>query len=79
MAKLWKYRYLYLLVLPGVLYFIIFRYIPMYGVVIAFQDFSISKGIWGSKWVGLDQFYKLFRGLSFPSVFKNTVIISLYK
>jgi ABC-type polysaccharide transport system, permease component len=68
-----------LLALPGMLYFIIFRYIPMYGVVIAFQDFRINKGIWGSEWVGLEQFYKLFGGLSFPAVFKNTVIISLYK
>ena len=76
---LWRYRYLYLLALPGMLYFIIFRYIPMYGVVIAFQDFRINKGIWGSEWVGLEQFYKLFGGLSFPAVFKNTVIISLYK
>lgn len=65
--------------LPGVLYFIVFRYIPMYGVVIAFQDFSINKGIWGSEWVGFEQFRKLFQGLSFTSVFKNTVIISLYK
>ena len=78
-AKLWKYRYLYLLAYPGMLYFIIFRYVPMYGVVIAFQDFRISKGIWGSEWVGLEQFHKLFTGLSFPSVFRNTVIISLYK
>ncbi|MCM1189129.1 MAG: ABC transporter permease subunit [bacterium] len=78
-ATLWKYRYLYLLAAPGMLYFIIFRYVPMYGVLIAFQDFSINKGIWGSKWVGLDQFVRLFRGLSFPGVFKNTVIISLYK
>lgn len=78
-AKLWKYRYLYLLAFPGMLYFIIFRYVPMYGVVIAFQDFRISKGIWGSEWVGLEQFHKLFTGLSFPSVFRNTVIISLYK
>lgn len=78
-GRLWKYRYLYLLALPGVLYFIVFRYIPMYGVVIAFQDFSINKGIWGSEWVGFEQFRKLFQGLSFTSVFKNTVIISLYK
>lgn len=77
--RLWKYRYLYLLLLPGILYFVVFRYLPMYGVVIAFQDFSINKGIWGSKWVGLEQFQKLFRGLSFPGVFKNTVVISLYK
>lgn len=79
MAKLYKYRYLYLLIIPGIIYFIVFRYIPMYGVVIAFQDFSISKGIWNSTWVGLEQFHKLFSGFSFPAVFKNTVIISLYK
>ena len=78
-SQIWKYRYLYLLIIPGMLYFIVFRYIPMYGVVIAFQNFSISKGIGGSDWVGLRQFVKLFRGISFPSVFRNTIIISLYK
>lgn len=78
-TRLWKYRYLYLLAFPGMLYFIIFRYVPMYGVVIAFQDFRINKGIWGSEWVGLAQFSKLFQGFSFPTVFKNTVVISLYK
>lgn len=78
-TRLWKYRYLYLLAFPGMLYFIIFRYVPMYGVVIAFQDFRINKGIWESEWVGLAQFSKLFQGFSFPTVFKNTVVISLYK
>lgn len=78
-SRLWRDRYLYLLLLPGILYFVVFRYVPMYGVVIAFQDFKMSKGIWDSAWVGLDHFKMLLSGLSFPSVFKNTVIISLYK
>lgn len=77
--RMWRDKYLYLLLLPGILYFVIFRYIPMYGVVIAFQDFKMSKGIFDSDWVGLQQFKMLVQGLSFPSVFRNTVIISLYK
>lgn len=77
--RMWRDRYLYLLLLPGILYFLVFRYIPMYGVVIAFQDFKLSKGIFDSQWVGLKQFEMLIQGLSFPGVFKNTVIISLYK
>lgn len=77
--RMWRDRYLYLLLLPGILYFLVFRYIPMYGVVIAFQDFKLSKGIFESQWVGFKQFEMLIQGLSFPGVFKNTVIISLYK
>lgn len=53
----WPY---YLMVLPGVLYLFIFKYIPMFGSVIAFQDFSVSKGILGSKFVGFKQLKKLF-------------------
>lgn len=77
--RMWRDRYLYLLLLPGILYFVVFRYIPMYGVVIAFQDFKLSKGIFESEWAGLKHFQMLVQGLSFPGVFKNTVIISLYK
>lgn len=47
---------IYFMVLPVVLYYFIFKYLPMYGSIIAFKDFSIAKGVWGSPWVGLDNF-----------------------
>ncbi|GAA4831042.1 polygalacturonan/rhamnogalacturonan ABC transporter permease [Paenibacillus vulneris] len=70
---------LYLILLPGLLFLLLFKYTPMYGIVIAFMDFNIFDGVSGSKWVGLDQFNKLFHSEEFYHVFINTLIISLYK
>ena len=70
---------LYLMLLPGLLYIIIFKYLPMYGITIAFQDFNIFKGIAGSEWVGMANFKKIFMDPEFYQVFKNTLIISVSK
>lgn len=70
---------LYLLLIPGLLFLLLFKYTPMYGVVIAFQDFNIFDGISGSQWVGLQQFHKLVSSDEFMQVFRNTLLISLYK
>ena len=70
---------LYILLIPGLLFLLIFKYAPMYGVTIAFQDFNIFKGISGSEWVGLANFKKLIYSDEFYRVFFNTLIISLYK
>lgn len=70
---------LYILLIPGLLFLLIFKYAPMYGVTIAFQDFNIFKGIGGSEWVGLANFKKLIYSDEFYRVFFNTLIISLYK
>lgn len=70
---------LYLMLVPGLIYLLIFQYTPMYGVVIAFQDFNIFQGISGSPWVGLSNFHKLFNSPEFLNVLKNTLIISGYK
>lgn len=70
---------LYFLLIPGLIYLIIFRYIPMGGLVIAFQDFNIFDGIRGSEWVGFQNFIKLFKSEDFYIVFRNTLVISLYK
>jgi ABC-type polysaccharide transport system, permease component len=70
---------LYLLLVPGLIYLAVFQYAPMYGIVIAFQDFNIFKGISGSQWVGLTNFKHLFTSPDFINVFKNTLIISFYK
>jgi putative aldouronate transport system permease protein len=71
-----RYKYLYLMLIPCVTYFIIFRYVPMYGVLIAFKDFSFSKGILGSDWVGLENFRYMFGLSTFWRVFKNSLLIS---
>lgn len=70
---------LYLLLLPGLIYILIFKYIPMGGLAIAFQEFNIFDGIRGSEWVGFEHFIKLFRSEDFYIVLRNTLVISLYK
>lgn len=70
---------LYLLLVPGLLVLFLFKYAPMYGIIIAFQDFNIFDGFAGSKWVGLDQFEKLMHSEEFYQVFMNTLLISIYK
>lgn len=74
-----KYKYLYLIMLPCIIYFIIFRYIPIYGITLAFKDYRIADGIMGSSWVGFKNFRELFAGTTFWSVVKNTIILSFYK
>ncbi|MFD0682814.1 ABC transporter permease [Paenibacillus sp. GCM10027630] len=70
---------MYVLLVPGLLFLLLFKYTPMYGVLIAFQDFNIFDGIAGSKWVGLEQFQKLVHSDEFMQVFSNTLLISFYK
>lgn len=68
---------LYVLMFPAVLYTLLFSYKPMYGILIAFQNFSVRKGVWGSEWVGFDQFKRLFSSYWFPIIFKNTLTLSV--
>lgn len=70
---------LYLLLVPALIFVLIFKYSPMYGLIIAFQKFSIFKGISGSQWVGLQHFTKLFASEQFANVFRNTLLISVFK
>lgn len=70
---------MYVLLVPGLLFLFLFKYTPMYGILIAFQDFNIFDGISGSKWVGLAQIHKLMNSEEFHQVFTNTLLISLYK
>ncbi|WP_397356500.1 ABC transporter permease [Paenibacillus sp. N3.4] len=76
MRKHWD---LYALLLPVIIYFIIFHYIPMYGVQIAFKEFIASKGINGSPWVGFQHFERFFDGFYFWRVIRNTLGIGLYE
>lgn len=73
-----KYKVLYLMALPGIIYFIMFRYIPLGGIIIAFQDYMIFKGIGDSPFVGFLHFEKLFSYPQFWRVLKNTAIIGFY-
>ncbi|MGG4032877.1 ABC transporter permease subunit [Paenibacillus cisolokensis] len=70
---------LYFMLVPGLLFLLLMKYTPMYGLVIAFQDFSIFKGIGGSPWVGWKHFEKLIGHEQFLNVLTNTLIISFYK
>jgi putative aldouronate transport system permease protein len=69
---------LYLLISPVIVYFIVFEYIPMYGLQIAFKNFVAVKGIMGSPWVGFEHFDRFFRSYYFWRLIKNTLGISLY-
>ena len=68
---------LYLIAIPIVLYYIVFAYYPMYGVQIAFRDYTPKKGIWGSDWVGLAHFKSFVNSVFFGRVVKNTISINL--
>ncbi len=70
-------KYLHLLVLPAMLYFIIFCYVPMYGLIVAFKDFSFTKGILDSPWVGMKHFEAFFDSIFFFRLIKNTIILSV--
>lgn len=74
-----KWRVLYLMLIPGLVYIVIFNYIPMYGVTIAFKDFYASKGIMRSPWVGLEHFKRVFRSPDFLQILWNTLSLSIYQ
>jgi putative aldouronate transport system permease protein len=72
-----KHKSLFLLGLPGILCFLIFKYAPMYGIIIAFQDYNPFAGIQGSEWVGFQHFSALFKDPDFFLILKNALVISL--
>lgn len=74
-----KNKWLYILLIPGFLYFSVFKYIPMFGIVIAFENLNLVKGIIGSPWVGLDHFRYLFHSSEFMIVLRNSLVINLYQ
>lgn len=71
-------RIIYILLLPGIAYFLLFKYLPMGGVVIAFQDYNTFAGFSGSPWVGFKHFERLFSEPSFYRLLENTLTLSLY-
>ncbi|MEV0234973.1 ABC transporter permease subunit [Nonomuraea sp. NPDC050786] len=76
-SALLRYRWLYVMLLPGLAYFVIFKYLPMYGLTIAFQDFVPFLGYSDSPWVGLKHFEELFTGPDFGRLLFNTLFLAL--
>ncbi len=77
-----QYKYLHLMVLPCIAYFVIFKYLPMYGVVIAFKNYEAVGGFWGiiqAPWVGFDHFQRFFGSIYFARLLRNTLLISIYR
>jgi putative aldouronate transport system permease protein len=73
-ASVW----LYIMLFPVVMHMLIFRYGPLYGILIAFKDYIIGDGIWGSKWVGFKHFERLFRSPDFKLILTNSVMLNVY-
>ena len=69
-------RHIYLMLLPVILFYIIYCYVPMYGIVIAWKEWRPKYGIWGSPWVGWANFEQIFSAPMFWRAFRNTLIIS---
>src|SRR5512136_1176602 len=76
LRRAWKYRQLYLLLLPTIVFFLIFSYVPNAGLVMAFQNYSPVKGFLHSPWVGFEHFRYLFGRPDFRQIFINTIVIS---
>lgn len=75
---LWKYRWLYAFMLPGLLYFILFRYVPLWGLIMAFKNYQPHLGLMGSEWAGFKHFERFFGMPEFWQLFRNTMLLGLY-
>lgn len=75
--RIYDHRYLYILLLPLIAFYLIFSYVPMYGVTLAFKTFNYSKGLFGSDWNNFQNFKDVFSNPDFFRAFRNTLIISL--
>ncbi len=73
-----RYKYVYIMLIPIVVWYILFCYRPLLGNVIAFKDYKASKGLWGSPWVGIKHFTAFFSSFYFWRLLRNTLLISLY-
>ncbi|MDR6879567.1 putative aldouronate transport system permease protein [Bacillus sp. 3255] len=70
---------LYVLISPVIVFFVLFEYVPMYGLQIAFKQYFVTKGIWGSPWIGLDHFARFFESFYFWRILSNTFSIGVYQ
>jgi putative aldouronate transport system permease protein len=78
LKQLWRNHRLYIMLLPGIFFFFIFKYIPMGGLLIAFMDYQPFLGFTGSEWVGFKHFKRLFTEPIFWDLFRNTMILAIY-
>ncbi|RAV21532.1 ABC transporter permease [Paenibacillus contaminans] len=74
-----EYKWMYLMLIPGMLYYLCFKYLPMFGLLIAFKEYSLTKGVLGSPWVGLHYFKEIFQSHDFYILLRNTLVISVFK
>lgn len=79
LRRILKNRYIYLMLLPVVIFYVIFSYVPMYGIVLAWKDYRHSMGIMGSPWVGWENFLIVFKNAGMIPAIRNTIVISLLK
>ena len=79
LRRMWKARALYVLLLPAVIFFLVFRYYPYWGLSLAFKDFKPAASVFEMPWIGFEHFERLFSLPAFSEVFMNTLIISLMK
>ena len=77
--EIYRHRAYYLIILPAIVCFVVVKYIPIGGIVLAFKNYTITGGIWGSEWAGLKYFERMLGSADFLRVFRNTIVISLLK
>lgn len=77
--RIWNFRWMYLFLLPAIVWYFLFSYMPIYGISIAFKKYNVVKGVFGSPWVGFANFEKIFTDMNFARAFKNTLFISFLK
>ena len=79
LREMYRHRTYYLVILPAIVCFVLVKYIPIGGIVLAFKNYTITGGIWGSEWAGLKYFDRMLGSADFLRVFRNTIVISLLK
>ncbi len=79
LREMYRHRAYYLIILPAIVCFIVVKYIPIGGIVLAFKNYTITGGIWGSEWAGFKYFERMLGSADFLRVFRNTIVISLLK
>lgn len=75
--RIWNCKWLYLMLLPVIIYYVVFKYVPMYGITMAFKDYNVFKGVLGSPWCGLDVFEKIFANKNFWLTIRNTLLLNI--
>ncbi|MFD0693176.1 ABC transporter permease [Paenibacillus sp. GCM10027628] len=79
LKRIWQHKVFYLFMLPGIIWFFIFSYVPLYGIQVAFRDFTFNGGFSGSPWAGLKYFRQFFNYYQSAELIRNTIIISMMK